>query len=799
MRIVILTTQCPFVVGGAELHAQSLQRVLREFGHEAEIVAMPFKWYPAATILDHMVAARLLDVSEFMGVKIDLAIALKFPAYQMRHPNKVFWILHQHRQAYDLWDSGDSDLMGDPDGQVVREAIRKSDTIELSGARRIFANSNNVAKRLLKYNQVKSESLYHPPPLADRLRSETSDNFFYYPSRITPPKRQEFVLRSLAHARRDFRVIFSGAPDNLQYGAEMKQLARSLGVERRVEWRGFVSEDEIINFYARARGILFTPIDEDLGYVALEAMLAGKPLLTLADSGEPADLITDGVEGFVTLSEPKLFAKAMDRLAGDVALAQKMGAAGLQKYRDLNISWANVVEKLTNQSEAKPEHPSATSSQCAPAAVQSAVIANEDLTSAPSTIFPSTNRPAHSPVLAGPTMEQLLESYDFGVHFEGAQSYFLVHWMRYLATLDAIKRSGIKPQRILEIGASEPYVFTALLQEMFPAAKVTVIQQSPPGLKWKETVKHRWDESQNVDLDVIGLNVETSPIPSNEGYFDLVLGMEILEHLAIDPSFMFREVARVTREGGVFLVTTPNLVSLRGVWCALTGGSPYSFGVFVPWNGAYGRHNREYTPHEVEQLGRYARFETALLETIDVYRQEGAPDALLRFMAENACPLDLRGQNIVYIGRKNSTAESMAYPDNQFPTDPAIFSGELELISTPGVRDAFTIRVWNRSPIVWRRNGEGRIRLSVDRIDQNGFVTRDIMKIALPADLPPAGHADASILVIQGSGRHSYWYEIGLYLDGAGPFKGAGRTKTLAIFAESLEAADGRNGDLDAP
>ena len=65
MRIAILTTQCPFVIGGAELHAASLVRALREAGHEAEIVSMPFKWYPSATILDHMLAARSMDVSEF--------------------------------------------------------------------------------------------------------------------------------------------------------------------------------------------------------------------------------------------------------------------------------------------------------------------------------------------------------------------------------------------------------------------------------------------------------------------------------------------------------------------------------------------------------------------------------------------------------------------------------------------------------------------------------------------------------------------------------------------------------------
>ena len=198
MRIAILTTQCPFVIGGAELHAASLVRALREAGHEAEIVSMPFKWYPSATILDHMLAARSMDVSEFNGVKIDLAICLKFPAYLMRHPNKTFWILHQHRQAYDMWDSGHTDLLNDADGQLVREAIREADNIELGGAARIFANSANVAKRLRLYNNIIAEPLYHPPPLAGRLYTGEYGSYFYYPSRISPSKRQEFVLRSLA-------------------------------------------------------------------------------------------------------------------------------------------------------------------------------------------------------------------------------------------------------------------------------------------------------------------------------------------------------------------------------------------------------------------------------------------------------------------------------------------------------------------------------------------------------------------------------------------------------------------------
>ena len=78
--------------------------------------------------------------------------------------------------------------------------------------------------------------------------------------------------------------MFSGAPDNPDYGRQLVTLAHRLGVEGRVEWRGFVDQAEMISLYANARGVVFTPVDEDLGYIALEAMLAGKPLVTLSDS-----------------------------------------------------------------------------------------------------------------------------------------------------------------------------------------------------------------------------------------------------------------------------------------------------------------------------------------------------------------------------------------------------------------------------------------------------------------------------------------------------------------------------------
>ena len=102
MRIAVCHPQTPFVRGGAENHSESLVAALREAGHDAEIVSAPFKWYPAAELVHQIGMWRSLDLSETNGMPIDMVIALKFPAYLVKHTNKVVWLIHQHRTAYEL-------------------------------------------------------------------------------------------------------------------------------------------------------------------------------------------------------------------------------------------------------------------------------------------------------------------------------------------------------------------------------------------------------------------------------------------------------------------------------------------------------------------------------------------------------------------------------------------------------------------------------------------------------------------------------------------------------------------------
>lgn len=346
MRVGVLTDQIPFIEGGAELHARNLCAALRDAGHQAEILSMPFKWFPPDRIAPQILAARLLDVTESSGMPIDRVIGLKFPAYLMEHPNKVLWILHQHRTAYDLWGTDLGDLHGQPGGEAAMQAIRAADDRAIPRAVRVYANSRRVAERLQRYNGITSEPLYHPPPDADRYTCGADDGFLLVPSRINLTKRQSLVLEALFHVRSDVRVVIIGRPEAEELLQRLQARAAALPPGR-VTFAGGVSETEKLRLYASCRGVLFVPYDEDYGYVTLEAMLSGKPVVTCTDSGGVLEFVADGATGLVAEPDPVALAAAIERLWSDPALARRLGAQGRERYRELGIGWPQVVEALT--------------------------------------------------------------------------------------------------------------------------------------------------------------------------------------------------------------------------------------------------------------------------------------------------------------------------------------------------------------------------------------------------------------------------------------------------------------------
>lgn len=347
MRIAICHPQTPFSRGGGEYHTEGLAAALRDDGHDVDILPIPFKWYPPQELVHQMAMWRSLDLSEANGMPIDMVIALKFPAYLVRHPRKVVWLIHQHRAAYELWSHPVyGDLAMYPEGERVREMIWRGDRAGLAEARRIFTNSANVRDRLRESLGMSAEPLYHRSPLTERLLEEEpgdTGDYILFPSRLEPLKRQALVAESMRHAPDGLRLVLVGA------GSDEPKLRRLIEHRRlgdRVTLEGAISNKRLVELYRGALGVYYGPYDEDYGYVTLEAMAARKPVVTLSDSGGPLELVRDGENGIVAAPKPREIAGALAALANDPDVARAMGDAGHKLLRETVPAWPEVVSRL---------------------------------------------------------------------------------------------------------------------------------------------------------------------------------------------------------------------------------------------------------------------------------------------------------------------------------------------------------------------------------------------------------------------------------------------------------------------
>ena len=340
-RVVVCEAQVPFVQGGAEFHVRELVRHLRAHGHEAELVSVPFKWYPKSEILAHAAAWRLLDLSETNGRPVDVLIGTKFPTYFARHPHKVAWLIHQYRAAYELAGTPYSDFDHTEADVALRDRLIALDTAMLRECRAVFANAGNTAERARRYNGIDAQPLYHPPRLAARLHGGDFGPYVLSVGRLEAVKRVDLVLRALVHAPPALTLTVAGTGT---MRSSLEGLAAELGIADRVRFVGEVDDDEIVRLYAGALGVIFPPYDEDYGYVTLEAFLAGKPVITTTDAGGPTEFVEDGVTGWVTPPDPLALGAAMAELDADRARAAAFGAAGHARAR--TITWDGVIDRL---------------------------------------------------------------------------------------------------------------------------------------------------------------------------------------------------------------------------------------------------------------------------------------------------------------------------------------------------------------------------------------------------------------------------------------------------------------------
>lgn len=339
MRILIPSVQVPFIDGGATLMTNGLKDALLEHGHEAEIVTMPFKFSPNSYIQDSMQNWKNQDFNDFNGINIDRIISLQFPAYYTQHRHITLWLMHQHRSVYDLYDAKNSTS----ELKFLKQNIQTNDTNILSKIKKRFTISKTVAHRLKHYNKIEATPLYHPPHNAQMFYCDESYDYVFYPSRLTELKRQSLLIEAMSYTKTPIKAIIAGFGSHYSiYQAKIDKL----NINHKVKLIGQITQDEKFSFYAHSLAVVFPPIDEDYGYITLEAMLSSKPVVTCKDSGGTLEFVVDNETGFVIDAEAKELAQKLDWIYLNKQKTKDMGKNALESYHAKNINWNTVVQKL---------------------------------------------------------------------------------------------------------------------------------------------------------------------------------------------------------------------------------------------------------------------------------------------------------------------------------------------------------------------------------------------------------------------------------------------------------------------
>jgi glycosyltransferase involved in cell wall biosynthesis len=288
-------------------------------------------------VLDQAFLWRLVDLTESDGRPIDRVIATKFPAYCVRHPNKVVWVLHQFRQAYDYDRTELGQFSESPEDRATRRAVERLDAASLGEARRVFATSRNVADRLERFNGIHADLLPHPPQSL-AYRTAEPEGFILSVNRLDRAKRIDLLIEA-ARSDPSVRIVIVGD------GPDRERLERLAGgLNGQVEFTGRVDDERLADLYARCLAVYYAPIDEDFGMVPYEAFLSAKPVVTTLDAGGPLEVVRDRETGVVVAPEPASLAGACLFLGANVEEAKALGRAGQAVAQ--RVTWDACVDAL---------------------------------------------------------------------------------------------------------------------------------------------------------------------------------------------------------------------------------------------------------------------------------------------------------------------------------------------------------------------------------------------------------------------------------------------------------------------
>ncbi|OPX65143.1 MULTISPECIES: glycosyltransferase [unclassified Methanoregula] len=205
-----------------------------------------------------------------------------YPAHR-HHPN-MWYCNTPARMFYDQYPAV-VEKQGFFKRQIARIWIalhRYFDQRSIRNVDAIVANSENIRNRVKKFYNRDSTIIY---PGVDTARFHCCEygDFWLSVNRLYPEKRIELQTEVFRRLPDQILVIAGGYSQGDHTSVYIQKIMRDLPPN--VSILGEVSEEKLIDLYARCRGLLCTAVDEDFGLTPLEAMASGKPVVAVDEGG----------------------------------------------------------------------------------------------------------------------------------------------------------------------------------------------------------------------------------------------------------------------------------------------------------------------------------------------------------------------------------------------------------------------------------------------------------------------------------------------------------------------------------
>lgn len=217
---------------------------------------------------------------------------------------------------------------------------------------KLLVGSRSMQKELFTNGFSSSQVEIVPPAVpapnlsTDRpFSSEDEPPTILFVGQMIRGKGPDLLLRAAALLNCDFRLVMVGRGNWLEH---LKGLACSLGLERKVQWKGWVSPQELDSYYAAARAVAVpSRWAEPFGMVGLEAMHRARPVVAFRVGGIP-DWLDHEVTGFLA-TPPSVteFSSYLGKLLEDPGLAARLGRNGLAKV-NREYSFGDYIARLEN-------------------------------------------------------------------------------------------------------------------------------------------------------------------------------------------------------------------------------------------------------------------------------------------------------------------------------------------------------------------------------------------------------------------------------------------------------------------